>query len=43
MKTAFDFWTEKWGEEPQTDSDKLAVAMMREYAEYYHKYLVSKE
>lgn len=31
--TAKEFWKEKFGEYPQTDSDKLAVAMMAEYAE----------
>jgi hypothetical protein len=33
MKTAREFWKEKWGEEPQTTTDMLAVVMMTEYAE----------
>ena len=33
MKTAKEFWREKFDEEPQTDSDKLAVAMMAEYGQ----------
>ena len=32
MKTAKEFWKEKFNEYPQTDADKLAVAMMQEYA-----------
>ena len=32
MKTAKNFWREKFEEFPQTDADKLAVAMMQEYA-----------
>jgi hypothetical protein len=28
---AKEFWKEKFDEDPQTDSDKLAVAMMAEY------------
>jgi DnaJ-domain-containing protein 1 len=35
MKTATEFWTEKFGEKPKTDSEKLACAMMHEYAEYH--------
>lgn len=31
--TATDFFTTKFGRPPQTDSDKLMVAMMAEYAE----------
>lgn len=37
MKTAKEFWKEKWGEYPQTDADKLAVAMMQEYLIAYQK------
>jgi len=33
-KTATQYWQEKFGELPQTDSDKLAVAMMAEYLEH---------
>jgi len=32
MKPAKEFWKDKFGEYPQTDSEKLAVAMMVEYA-----------
>jgi len=32
-KTAKEFWEEKFDESPQSDADKLAVAMMTEYAE----------
>jgi len=31
--TASDLWKLKFGEYPKTDADKLAVVMMREYAE----------
>ena len=33
MKTAKEFWREKFDEEPQNDAQKLAVTMMREYAD----------
>jgi squalene cyclase len=33
MKSAKEYWKEKFEEYPQTDADKLAVAMMAEYAE----------
>jgi hypothetical protein len=32
MKTAKEYWKEKFDEYPQTDADKLAVTMMQEYA-----------
>lgn len=32
--TAKEYWKEKFGEYPQTDSDKLAVAMMQEYSQH---------
>ena len=32
MITAKEFWRKKFDEYPQTDSEKLAVAMMVEYA-----------
>ncbi len=32
MKSAKEFWKEKFDEYPQSDSDKLAIAMMTEYA-----------
>lgn len=34
MKTAREFWFDKFGEYPQNDQEKLAVAMMAQYAEY---------
>ena len=34
MKTAKEFWEEKFDESPQSDADKLAVAMMAEYGDY---------
>lgn len=33
MKTAKEFWKEKFYEYPQNDSEKLAVEMMQEYAQ----------
>lgn len=30
--TATEFWKKKFGEEPQTDADRLATVMMQEYA-----------
>jgi hypothetical protein len=33
MKSAKEFWKEKFDEYPQTDADKLAVAMMASYAD----------
>lgn len=36
MKSASDYWKERFGEKPKSDSDKLMCAMMREYAEYYY-------
>jgi len=30
-KTAAEFWEERFGESPQNDAEKLAVAMMTEY------------
>lgn len=38
MKTASQLWKDRFRELPQTDSDKLAVAMMAEYAEQHAKY-----
>ena len=35
MKSAKEFWKEKFEEYPQTDADKLAVVMMAEYAREY--------
>lgn len=32
--TATEFWEKKFGEKPQTDVEKLAVAMMAEYGDY---------
>ena len=34
LKSAKEFWFEKFGEYPQNDSEKLAVAMMATYGEY---------
>ena len=31
MKSAYEYWTSKFGEPPQNDNEKLAVAMMAEY------------
>jgi hypothetical protein len=31
MKSAYEYWTSKFGETPKRDSEKLAVAMMAEY------------
>ena len=33
MKSAKEFWKEKFDEYPQTDADKLAVVMMVSYVE----------
>lgn len=33
MKTAKEYWKERFGEYPQNDAEKLAVMMMAEYAE----------
>ena len=35
-KLAKEFWKEKFDEYPQTDAEKLAVAMMQEYAAQLH-------
>ena len=32
MKTAREFWKDKWGEYPKNDAERLAIAMMAEYA-----------
>lgn len=37
MKSASEYWKERFGEEPKSDNDKLMCAMMREYAEYYQE------
>ena len=31
MKSAYEYWTSKFGEPPTNDSERLAVAMMSEY------------
>ena len=36
MKTARDYWKERFDEYPVTDADKLAVAMMTEYLRDCH-------
>ena len=39
-ETAAEFWEERFGESPRTDAEKLAVAMMTEYADYvYAKFI----
>lgn len=30
-----EFWKDKFGEYPQTDCEKLAVSMMKEYLDYW--------
>lgn len=37
MKSAKEFWKEKFDEYPRTDADKLAVAMMAEYSQEIKK------
>ena len=37
MKTAREYWNSRFGEYPQNDNEKLAVVMMREYAEEFYK------
>jgi hypothetical protein len=40
MKSAYEYWTSKFGETPKRDSEKLAVAMMSEYGkEMYNQAL----
>lgn len=39
--TAKQFWTDYFSECPQSDSDKLATAMMEKYAEFKTANLVS--
>lgn len=34
LKRAIEFWEERYGEKPKTDSEILAVAMMAMYGEY---------
>jgi predicted regulator of amino acid metabolism with ACT domain len=34
MKTAKEYWKEKFEEYPQNDAEKLAVTMMAEYGKY---------
>ena len=36
MLSAAGFWIKHFGK-PKRDSENLAIIMMREYAEYYHK------
>jgi len=31
MKSAYEYWIERFGEPPTNDSERLAVAMMSEY------------
>jgi len=37
MKSASEYWKERFGEEPKSDNDKLMCAMMLEYAEHYQE------
>ena len=34
METAKEYWIERFGEPPQSEEEKWAIAMMTEYAEY---------
>jgi len=34
METATEYWTKRFGKPPKKDSEKLAVAMMAEYADH---------
>jgi hypothetical protein len=34
MKTAKEYWVERFGKPPQSEEEKWAIAMMAEYAEY---------
>ena len=43
MKTAKEYWKDKFGEYPQNDSEKLAVTMMSEYALEYADELLKQE
>jgi len=43
LKSAKEFWREKFDEDPQTDADKLAVAMMAEYGQEVSKNLVKAD
>ena len=40
MKTATEYWKERFEELPQSDAEKLAIIMMREYAELCIKEVV---
>ena len=42
-KTAAEFWKERFGESPQNDAEKLAVAMMTEYADYVRRQRKKKQ
>ncbi len=39
--SATEFWQSKFDEKPQNDSEKLAVAMMAEYENYYSQFKTS--
>ena len=42
--SAREYWHSRFGEEPRTDTEKLAVAMMTEYADYvYAKFIKTTE
>ena len=38
-KTATEYWKTQFDEMPKTDADKLAVAMMQEYADYKQQHI----
>jgi hypothetical protein len=37
LKSAKEYWKDRFGEYPKTDSEKLAVAMMSKYSESQNK------
>jgi DnaJ-class molecular chaperone len=38
MKTAKEYWVEKFGKPPQSKEEKRAIAMMTKYAEYCNRF-----
>jgi hypothetical protein len=40
FKSAKEYWFEKFDEYPQTDSERLAVAMMATYGEYVKESII---
>ena len=43
MKSATEYWKERFGEEPKSDNDKLMCAMMHEYAEHCKSHRLLRE